>query len=101
MLTWFKRLFGLDKPENPTHVVVIEPSPFRVDETYILGPYTFAKAKRVARRELEHNPYGLAQVWSRHGTIMRGNQVVRQGDPANSPVTKVVNTNVEYWEHRP
>lgn len=100
MLNWLKQLFR-PVPAEVTHIVVVGPSPFRWAETYILGPYTFAKAKRVARREIAHHPYGVANVWSRYGTIMQGDKVFRPADLPDSPVTEVIDSAADYWGSRP
>lgn len=74
-MEWLNRLLRR-KPLEPTHIVVVEPSPFRRAETYVLGPFPFGKAKRVARRECNKHPFSEVFVTPKTSTINLGNTVL-------------------------
>jgi hypothetical protein len=59
MRSLWRRLFP---PEPKTWIVIVEPSPFRTDETAVIGPMGRRKGIRTARKYLRANPYGEARV---------------------------------------
>lgn len=53
-------------------IIVVEPSPFRRDETYVIGPYRRRKALRVARAEMVKHPFGHAHVLPADAAVEQG-----------------------------
>lgn len=55
---------------DPTRwLVIVEPSMFRVHETYVLGPFRRNEAEDVQRRETARHPF--SQTWRREGLDCR------------------------------
>lgn len=102
MFAWFLRLLDGNpppplQPSAPTHIVVLEPSLLRDDETYILGPFSFMEAKEVATREIEQNPYGRVTVRDRHLPVFFGDVIARPADPPGDFTGTVIRTRSDYW----
>jgi len=88
-------------PGEATHLVMVEPSMFRRDECYILGPFPWKQALRVAKREVRIHPHGETQVVSRHGTVMQGDEILRPADPMEGPSsTPVFHEAFEFRQYR-
>lgn len=99
LLNFLKRKFW--KPAKATHIVVVEPSDFRRGESYVLGPFSWLKAKKEARRAVRAHPYGQAMVWSRHGTVMLGKEELRPADPKEGPsTTPLLETQADFYQYR-
>jgi hypothetical protein len=58
------------------HIVVLEPSPFRRDETFVMGPYPWWKAVLVAWWETQKNPFSQAMVVNAAASIFHGEKVL-------------------------
>jgi len=57
-------------------IVIVEPSPFRTDETYVLGPYGKVKAFFVAEWECLNNPYSRVLVYPENTKVSLGERVL-------------------------
>ena len=57
-------------------IVIVEPSMFRRDETYVCGPYGRLRAWWVAHWECWRHPYALVQIVSATSTITMGERVL-------------------------
>lgn len=88
-------------PGPPTHLVLVEPADFRWAECYVLGPFPWKQALRVAKLEVRRHPGGQIEVVSRYGTIMQGDEVLRPADPPDGPgLTPVMATQWDFFQYR-
>lgn len=62
MLKWFRKLWTGD--DGKQYAVIVEPSPFRVAESSLNGPYTKRQARMFALRYVVANPFGEARLYA-------------------------------------
>lgn len=62
----------MSTPIRRTEILVIEPSPFRRDETYVKGPYSPFRAWWEANLVCLRHPYAQVNVVSSKCTITMG-----------------------------
>ena len=70
-----------DRDDGGFYCVVVEPSPFRRDETFVVGPLGRRAALRRARREVRRNPYGEAIVLPAGARIALGDRELEWRKP--------------------
>ena len=61
-------------------ILVVEPSPFRRDETYVLGPYGRMRAWWTARMEVRKHPFAEVRVVSASSTVLIGDRILWDGE---------------------
>lgn len=75
MLGWLRHLLD----HGPPTVVVVEPSPFRQRETYLIGPLPRRQAMRAARRACRQHPFSEVLVVDAKHKVARGDVLIWAG----------------------
>jgi hypothetical protein len=70
-------------------VLIVEPSPFRLNESYVVGPYNPAKAIWISRRIASRNPYTEIRVGSAACIVVRGTRILYDGRTGYNATTPV------------
>lgn len=70
-------------------ILIVEPSPFRRDETYILGPYGRFKAWWIAHSICTRHPYAEVRVETATCTVLRGDEILYSGKRRDSYETNL------------
>lgn len=60
-------------------ILVIEPSPFRREETYVRGPYGRLRAWWTARMEVQRHPFAEVRVLPAASTVLIGERILWDG----------------------
>jgi len=78
----------IKEPEQK-FILLVEPSPFRLKESYVIGPYNPVKAIWISRRITSRNPYTEIRVGSAASIVMRGEQILYDGRTGYNGTTPV------------
>ena len=66
-------------------IVVVEPSPFRRNETYVLGPYSMTRALFAALWATSRHPYSAVWVTSARSHVLLGDKLLWPRADGDSP----------------
>lgn len=79
MWEYIPAIYHSIKEPNRRVILLVEPSPFRRDESYVIGPYNPARAIWIGRTLAGRNPYTEVRFVPACCKIMRGNRVLYDG----------------------
>jgi len=80
--------YTIIKPELK-FVLIVEPSPFRRNESYVIGQYNQAKAIWIGRSIVRRNPYTEIRIASATCVVARGTRILYDGKTGHNSTTPV------------